>query len=170
MFPHPMVRQLRFARSEFMRCLDGVSDEDAVRRVAPMNCISWILGHLAEQEQRFYLELPGRGPLVAGLSARVGYGSPATTPPLEEMMAAWQAITQATDRYLAQLGAEDLQVFFVFQGEEVDENLGTLMRRNIYHYWFHTGEAHAVRQMLGHTHLPQFVGEMSAAAYLPWES
>jgi hypothetical protein len=39
--------------------------------------------------------------------------------------------------------------------------------RNIYHYWFHTGEAHAVRQMLGHTDLPQFVGGMESAAYRP---
>ena len=26
---HPLVDQLRFARSEFRRCLEGVSDEDA---------------------------------------------------------------------------------------------------------------------------------------------
>ena len=36
-----------------------------------------------------------------------------------------------------------------------------------YHYWFHTGEAHAIRQMLGHQDLPQFVGEMSSALYRP---
>ena len=29
---HPLVTQLRFARSEFLRCLDGVSSEDAVHR------------------------------------------------------------------------------------------------------------------------------------------
>ena len=27
--PHPLVKQLRFARSEFARCLEGISDEDA---------------------------------------------------------------------------------------------------------------------------------------------
>jgi hypothetical protein len=47
---HPLVTQLRFARSEFQRCLDGVSAEDAVHRFGPMNCISWIVGHLANQE------------------------------------------------------------------------------------------------------------------------
>jgi hypothetical protein len=36
-----------------------------------------------------------------------------------------------------------------------------------YHYWFHTGEAHAIRQMLGHRDLPQFVGDMAAAVYRP---
>jgi hypothetical protein len=36
-----------------------------------------------------------------------------------------------------------------------------------YHYWYHLGEAHAIRQMLGHQDLPQFVGDMSAAVYRP---
>jgi hypothetical protein len=48
--PHPLVIQLRFARSELVRCLEGVSDEDARRRIQPMNCISWIIGHLADQK------------------------------------------------------------------------------------------------------------------------
>jgi hypothetical protein len=39
--------------------------------------------------------------------------------------------------------------------------------RNIYHYWYHTGEAAAVRQMLGHSDLPQFVGDINQVAYRP---
>jgi hypothetical protein len=35
--PHPLVSQLRFARSEFVRCLEGVSDEDARHRIMPKN-------------------------------------------------------------------------------------------------------------------------------------
>lgn len=51
----PLVTQLRFARSEFMRCLEGVSPDDAVQRLLPMNCISWIVGHLANQEHRYWV-------------------------------------------------------------------------------------------------------------------
>ena len=47
------------------------------------------------------------------------------------------------------------------------ESIGTQVQRTMYHYWFHTGEAHAVRQQLGHQDLPQFVGNMSAAVYSP---
>lgn len=36
---------MRFTRSEFLRGLDGVSDEDAHRCLTPMNCLSWDLGH-----------------------------------------------------------------------------------------------------------------------------
>jgi hypothetical protein len=36
-----------------------------------------------------------------------------------------------------------------------------------YHYWFHLGEAQAVRQALGHTSLPSFVGDIAQAPYRP---
>jgi hypothetical protein len=41
------------------------------------------------------------------------------------------------------------------------------MLRNTYHYWHHLGEAHAIRQMLDHQQLPEFVGDMSSAPYTP---
>jgi hypothetical protein len=81
---HPLVNQLHFARAELQRCLAGVTNEDAGRHFRPMNCLSWIVGHLANQENS---------------------------------------------------------------------------------YWFHTGEAHAIRQLLGHSDLPEFIGDMSQAQY-----
>ena len=49
--PHPLIVQLRFTRSEFLRAFEGLSDADARRRILPMNCISWNIGHLACHEQ-----------------------------------------------------------------------------------------------------------------------
>jgi DinB superfamily len=57
---HPLVEQLRFTRREFQRDLEGLSDEDAVKRVGPANCIAWNISHLAWQEQRYWL-LRGQG-------------------------------------------------------------------------------------------------------------
>jgi len=51
---HPLVVQLRFTRGEWQRSLEGVSEEDAVRRLAPMNSISWDGGHLAWQGTKAY--------------------------------------------------------------------------------------------------------------------
>lgn len=45
----PLVLQLGSARSEFKRALVGRTDEDASKRLMPMNCISWNIGHLAAQ-------------------------------------------------------------------------------------------------------------------------
>ena len=45
---------------------------------------------------------------------------------------------------------------------------GSVLQRVIYHYWYHTGESLAIRQMLGQTDLPQFVGDLdSQAPYRP---
>ena len=162
---HPMVTQLRFARSEFLRCLDGVSAKDAQRRFEPMNCISWIIGHLATQENRYWvLQAQGRE-LAAGLDAQVGWGRPASTPALEEMWGVWRTITRAADEYLDTLKPERLRKHLEWNGESLLESIGTMLLRNTYHYWFHLGEAHAIRQMLGHRDLPQFVGDISVAAY-----
>jgi uncharacterized damage-inducible protein DinB len=164
---HPLVIQLRFARSELARCLDGVPAEDVVRRLGPMNCISWIVGHLAAQEHYLWVE-GGQGRfLVPGLYQRVGYGQPASTPPLDEMWEVWVTVTAAADEFLDGLTAEELQSHLELERQESKESVGTLLMRNIYHYWFHTGEAHAIRQMLGHGELPQFVGDMSKAGYRP---
>jgi hypothetical protein len=167
MQPHLLVTQLRFARSEFVRGLEGVSAEDGVRRLLPMNCISWMVGHLANQEHRYWVMLAQQKNLAPGLNDRVGYGKPASTPELEEMWAVWRKVTAAADEYLQTLTPARLQEYLLRDGKPVDESVGTLLMRNTYHYWFHTGEAAAVRQMLGHKDLPDFVGEINTAPYKP---
>ena len=167
---HPLVTQLRFARSEFLRCLDGVSAEDALHRFEPMNCISWIVGHLANQEHAYWV-LVAQGRTVApGLDDLAGFGKPATTPPLDEMWTTWRTVTKAADEFLDTLTTGDLQAHMEWRGKRRSESIGTMLCRNTYHYWYHLGEAHAIRQMLGHQDLPQFVGDMSSALYRPEEA
>ena len=163
----PLVTQLRFARSEFARCLDGVSEEDGVKRLLPMNCISWIVGHMANQENGFWVRLAQSKQLAPELWELVGFGQPASTPPLAEMWATWREVTAMADVYLDTLTPDLLLTRFTWQGEPLDETVGTLLLRNTYHYWFHTGEAHAIRQILGHPDLPWFVGEFGEAVYRP---
>jgi uncharacterized damage-inducible protein DinB len=167
MQPHLLVSQLRFARSEFVRGLEGVSAEDGVRRVLPLNCISWMVGHLANQEHRYWVMFGQQKNLAPGLNDLVGYRKPASTPPLEEMWTVWRKVTAAADEYLETLTPEIMQTFLLRDGKPADESVGTLLLRTIYHYWYHTGEAAAVRQLLGHKDLPEFVGEMDVAAYRP---
>ena len=77
---HPLVSQLRFARSEFRRGLEGLSDADARRRIEPMNCISWNIGHLAWQEQRYWLFRAQGKVLLPAVNEQFAYGAPASTP------------------------------------------------------------------------------------------
>ena len=181
---HPLVTQLRFARSEFVRCLEGVSDEDARHRVMPMNCISWMVGHMAAQEQYYFGFFPQGEVPHPNLNKLVGFGHPATTPPLADMWQVWNEITAAVDPFLDTLTQKKLEIYpeqkperleeslFGWASEEVMERVlaegsfqsaesyGTRILRTTYHYFFHTGEAHAVRQQLGHPDLPYFVGDM----------
>jgi len=162
---HLLVSQLRFARSEFVRCLDGISEEDGCRRVHSLNCLSWMVGHLANQEQGYWVFLAQGRLLFPELNGRVGFGKPASTPALHEMWSVWKSVTEAADPYLESLVPDVLTNHFELKGKKVEENIGTLMMRNTFHYWFHTGQALAVRKLLGHTNLPAFVGNMSAVAY-----
>jgi hypothetical protein len=132
-----------------------------------MNCISWIIGHLASQENAYWVRVAQDTKLYPDLHKRVGTGYPASTPPLDEMWEAWRAITAAADPFLDTLTTEKLQTHLEWQGKPWRESVGTMLLRNTYHYWFHCGEAHAIRQMLGHPDLPQFVGDMSEAVYRP---
>ena len=161
---HPLVLQLRFTRSEFKRALEGLNDADARRRFMPMNCISWAVGHLAWQEQRYFL-FYGQGQLPwPKINELFAYGAPASTPALDEMWAAWTAITQAADAWLDALTTEKLQQHVVRDGKPSSYIFGSLLQRVIYHYWYHTGEAMAIRQMLGHVDLPEFVGDIDEEA------
>ena len=164
---HPLVVQLRFARSEFVRCLEGVADEEARRRFEPMNCISWLVGHLANQENTYWVMIAQGKQIRPDLYPLVGYGKPASTPPLAEMWTAWREVTAVADPFLDTLTTNTLQTHFEWKDKPMRENVGTMLQRNLYHYWFHNGEAYAIRQMLGHTGLPEFIGDMSAALYQP---
>jgi hypothetical protein len=90
---HPLVVQLRFTRSEFQRALESLPDEDAKTRILPMNCISWNVGHLAWQEQRYFLTFAQDKVLLPRLNEEFRYGGPASTPSLVEMQEAWRTIT-----------------------------------------------------------------------------
>jgi hypothetical protein len=165
---HPLVLQLRFARNEFVRGLDGVTEAEGFRRVEPMNSLGWIVAHLTWQEQRYWLTAAQGIILEPEINILAGYGQPATTPSLAEMWAAWRKITDANDSYLETLTSQTLTNHLVRGGEALPESIGSMLRRITYHYWYHIGESQAIRQLLGHRNLPDFVGAMHAEApYIP---
>lgn len=91
-------------------------------------------------------------------------GAPASTPPLAEVLEAWQTITAAADTWFDGLTTAALQQHVVSNGKPVAYIYGNLLQRVIYHYWYHTGEMMAIRQLLGHSYLPQFVGALDRKA------
>ena len=164
---HTMVEQLRFARRELQRCVAGVTAQEARVHHGQMNCISWIVGHLATHENNIFVFLAQNKIVQPALRKQVGFGAPQSTPELAEMQAAWHEITAEADRYLDTLTTDMLLSHFEWKGKPQAESIGTMLYRAIYHYWFHIGEAHAIRQMLGHSDIPDFVGNLTGAAFRP---
>lgn len=160
---HPRVEQLRFARSEFQRGLVGVSAEDALTRLGPMNSISWMVGHLAWHE-RLVWAIRGQGLTIEPALDAVANGAPASTPDLAEMWAAWERVIAIADPFLDTLTSSALEIALPHDGRDHAPTAGDQLQRITYHYWSHCGESSAIRQMLGHGDVPQFVGPIERLA------
>jgi DinB family protein len=161
---HPLVDQFRFTRSEWLRGLEGVSESDATRHFGPMNCISWTVGHLAWHEHRYWLErAQGKMPFPK-LNEIYAYGAPMSTPSLGEMLDIWHKVTKAADPYLDTLATDTLLLELLRDGKPIGQSIGSALRRVTYHYWYHIGEIQAIRQMLGQTNLPEYVGDIETEA------
>ena len=161
---HPLVDQFRFTRSEWLRGLEGVSEEDAARHFGPMNCISWTVGHLAWHEHRYWLEIAQGKVLFPELNRVCAYGAPMSTPSFHEMLRIWHTVTEAADPFLDSMTTEALQTDLPRNGKSVGQTIGSALRRVTYHYWYHNGEIQAIRQMLGHAALPEYVGDIETEA------
>ncbi len=165
---HPLVDQIRFTRSDWLRGLERVTEEEGTRHFGQMNCISWIVGHMAWHEQRTFLLRPQGIMLFPKINQEFANGAPMTSPSLAEMLDRWRIITKATDPFLDTMTTESLQTELLLEGKSIDQSLGSALRRITYHYWFHVGEVQAIRQMLGHKNLPEYVGPMEdTAPYRP---
>ena len=125
----------------------------------PVNSIGWIVGHLAWHEQYYWLTRAQGIILIPELIDQVGFGKPVSSPPLKKMISYWEIITHNTDDYLFRMKESDLLENMMVKGKELPFNMGTMISRVIYHYWYHNGEMQALRQLMGHSDLPEFVSD-----------
>lgn len=163
---HPMVEQLRFTRRELKRALGDLSVADGNRHFGTMNSAGWIVGHLASQEQNYWLRV-AQGKVIAPEVVDCASGRPMATPRIDAMWQAWETITETANAYLDNLSSADLLTHLTNPdtGEPWHESIGTMLHRMIYHYWYHIGESQAIRQLLGHPNLPSFVGAIGETPY-----
>ena len=159
---HPLIDQVRFTRAEWLRALRGVSEADGARKIEPINTIGWTVGHLAWQEQLYFItRAQGRTPLPI-LNEVAASGGPPSIPSLKQMMAAWKQVTADTDAWMATLTTPDLLRQLPPPGFK--RTVGDAIRRMTYHYWFHIGEIVAQRQLMDHPRRPEYVGNIEAKA------
>src|SRR5256885_13783519 len=99
----------------------------------PMNCISWNVGHLAWQEQRYFLTFAQDKVLLPKIQEDFRSGGPASTPSLAEMQTAWQTITRAADEWLDVVTTETLLQIYNHPSGKWSTSFGNLLQRVIYH-------------------------------------
>ena len=159
---HHLVRVLKNTRAELRRAIDGMSEADLERRVAGINSVAWIVGHLAGQEQGLWLQ--GRGlPAVADLSA-FGHGAEPATPAFGFVFPLWEEITSVTESWLDDLDDDGLRQHLSGDPFFEIENVGSLLTRVIGHYYLHIGQITAIRKVLGYS-VPGFVGSQEGAYF-----
>jgi hypothetical protein len=163
---HPRVEQLRFARSEFARGLEGVSADVARHELGQMNSISWMVAHLAWHEQLSWLtRAQGSTPFPQLLEVAAN-GGPKTNPDFEETLGLWREVCALADPWLDRLGAAGLREPSGRPSGQ-PQDVGTALLRMTYHYFVHAGEASAIRQVVEGGSLPEFVGPIQVQA--PWQ-
>ncbi|MEO8247542.1 MAG: hypothetical protein ABI622_10535 [Chloroflexota bacterium] len=101
----------------------GVSAADGIRRVPPLKCLNWMVGHLENREHRFWVRLAQQRDLAPGLNDGVGYGKPASEPALDETSAAWRMVTAASDTYLGTLTPRMMETALVRGGKPGHESI-----------------------------------------------
>ena len=154
-----IINQLKFARYEFNKGFSGVTEEDGGRQLLPVNSIGWIVGHLAWHEQYYWLTRAQGKILVPEIIDQVGFGKPTSIPSLKKMISYWEKITYESDDYLCRLKKSDLLAHMTVKGKKLPFNIGTMISRVIYHYWYHNGEMQALRQLMSHSDLPEFISD-----------
>ena len=139
-----------------------MGDTDLERRLAGLNSVSWIVGHLAAQEQGMWLLARGL-PALADLSDW-RTGAPATAPAFGTVFPLWEQVTEATEGWLDTLGEDDLRQHFSGSRFYEIENVGSLLMRVIGHYYLHIGQITTIRKILGYP-VPGFVGSQRGAYF-----
>jgi hypothetical protein len=151
---HTLVQMLYLSRKEFERNLAGLSDVDARKRIEPMNCISWIISHVACQHRAYFVDWPA-DKQTNSRYLPYGYGAPPSEPPLDEAISLWRDACKESEAWLQAATNESLKD--ICKNSLADgENWGALLVRCIFHTWCHLGEISSIRQILGHKP-PQFV-------------
>ena len=160
---HPLVTQFNFACDEFERSLEGLNDEDASKRLLPSNSIVWAIAHVGSHLHFLWVQAAQGRSVTDQLRPLVK--EPDSTMPMAELMNIWRAARTAANDFLVTIDDDKLDEHMLWNGKEMPESIGTSLLRIMGHIWYHNGEIQVIRQQLGHTDLPQFVGDLAGVKY-----
>lgn len=148
-----------FAVSEFQRGLEGLTEEEAVRRYAKedgseMNSISWTVRHVAAHWGAIEAIFRGNEMAEDELLQSFGRTADPQPPSLKDALDRFQETTSGISEWVA---PDDELMTRQAEPFGLGEDSGQSLLRVTLHTWFHAGEINAIRQLLGHPEI-KFVG------------
>ena len=142
-----IIDQYKITNNQVLNYINDISDEESKAIFAPLNCISWTLGHLSRYNNLTFATRD-KGEQIPEKFRDFENGSPHSQKDLSYVKGLWEKTLNDTDKFLDNLKEEDLKRILNNDSYDVD-NLGTVMTRMIFHSWNHLGEIASVRQLLG---------------------
>ena len=142
-----IIDQYKITNNQVLNYINDISDEESKAIFAPLNCISWTLGHLSRYNNLAFAAR-AKGEQIPEEFRDFENGSPHSQKDLSYVKGLWEKTLNDTDKFLDNLKEEDLKRILNNDSYDVD-NLGTVMTRMIFHSWNHLGEIASVRQLLG---------------------
>ena len=149
----PLAAVLRLNTDLLLNCLDGLSEEEALRPPPGRgNHAAFLATHLADTRHFLagYLERPLPNPLTPYLADARSVNQVETLPPLDSLREAWIAASRHLDAALDTLPAAVLTSVSPerFPIEDVTRLGGTAFL--VQHDSYHVGQRGLVRRWLGH--------------------
>jgi len=133
---------------------EGLSHEDSLRQTPHVNCLNWVLGHLAEGRDQV-LSLLGEPPALGAEGERYRResdpvaGEEPGVVPLERLLAALQEGQERMEAALSALSEETLAEEREGGGRKL--SLGSRLIFAYFHDTYHTGQTELLRALAGKT-------------------
>ena len=132
----------------------GLSHQDSLLQVPGVNCLNWVLGHIADSRDRV-LGFLGQPPILGEEAARYRRESDPVTGDgpgvlsLERLLA---ALAEGQERIAAALaGMSDEVLMEMRQDGDRTLPLGTLLHFANWHETYHVGQTELLRSLAGKT-------------------
>jgi uncharacterized damage-inducible protein DinB len=148
----PLAAILALNTDLLLHCLDGVSEDEARRRLAGQgNNLAFLIAHLTDSRHFMATSLkrPLANPLTPLLADRRGIDVVPTWPPVDELRAAWRAVGHHLAAVLPSLTAEELNETNVHRFPMDDSTRLGLIAFLAQHESYHVGQAAFLRRQLG---------------------
>jgi hypothetical protein len=144
---HALIGQFLLTNDQVNKYYFDLSDDDIKAVFKPINCIGWLIGHMALGNYQFLFKNIGN--VIPEDAKLYGNGQPHSTPDKNFILNMWEDSADNLKKWIINVSDDDLINNMTGKMKDEKVNLGTDLSRMMFHTWNHLGEIASVRQLLG---------------------